>query len=159
MSKRVTLPPSMREWVICKRTNNKRNVFDDDREYFHHPESFSNTLESSVIESIMSSPKESLITKSIVSISTHWILTMPIDFVIRDPSRILLTHQIMTMPIDSIIKDLSRVLLTHRIVPMPIDSVIGDSSRGVMHPPNPSIWKSNGPGPPFPWWSITLDST
>ena len=37
-----------------------------DGEYFHHPENFSNTLESSVIKSILSSPKESLITKSII---------------------------------------------------------------------------------------------
>ena len=37
-----------------------------DGEFFHHLENFSNTLESSVIKSILSSSKESLITKSII---------------------------------------------------------------------------------------------
>lgn len=65
-------------------------------------------------------------------------MTMSIDSVIRDLSRILLTHWIMTMPIDFIIRDLSRILWTHQIVPMSIDSIIRDSSRDVTHPPNPS---------------------
>ena len=60
---------------------------------------------------------------------THQIVTMPIDSVIRDPSRILLTHRIVTMPINSVIMDLSCILLTHRIVTMPIDFVIRDLSR------------------------------
>lgn len=85
----------------------------------------------------MSTPKESLVIKSIVSISTHWIVTMLINFVIRDLSRILPTHQIVTMLIDSIIRDLSCILLTHRIVSMPINSVIKDLSRDVTHPSNP----------------------
>ena len=59
-------------------------------------------------------------------------------------SCILLTHRIMTMLIDFVIKDPSCILLTHRIVTMPIDSVIRDSSRDVMHPPDPSVWKSTG---------------
>ena len=115
--------------------------------------------------------------------STHQIVTMLINFVIRDPSRILLTHWIVTMPIDSIIRDPSCILLTHwiatmpinfiirdpsrdhanrllhqgfvthppRIIPMPINSVIRDPARDVTHPPDPSVWKTNGPGPPFPW--------
>ena len=58
-----------------------------DREYFHHPEIFSNTLESLVTKSIMSSPKEYLISKSIASICTYRIAPMPIDYVIKDPSR------------------------------------------------------------------------
>jgi len=61
--------------------------------------------------------------------STHQIVTMSIDSVIRDPSRILLTHWIVTMPIDSIIRDPSRILLTHWIETMPINFVIRDPSR------------------------------
>lgn len=37
------------------------------REYFHHLENFSNTLEFLVTKNIMSSPKKSLITKDIIS--------------------------------------------------------------------------------------------
>ncbi|KAK7822689.1 hypothetical protein CFP56_036256 [Quercus suber] len=109
-----------------------------DNEYFHHPECFSNALEFLVTKSIISSLKEFSITKSIVIISTHRIMTMPIDSVIRDLSRILLTHRIMIIPIDFIIKDLSHILLAHQIVPMPIHSIIKDMSRDVMHLPNPS---------------------
>ena len=61
---------------------------------------------------------------------THRIVSMPINSVIRDPSRILLTHRIVTMLIDFVIRDSSCILLTHRIVTMPIDSIT--------HPPNPS---------------------
>ena len=64
---------------------------------------------------------------------SYQIVTMPIDSVIRDWSRILLTHQIVTMAIDFVIRDPSRIL-THCIVPMPINSVIRDPSRDVMHP-------------------------
>ena len=39
---------------------------ENDREYFHHLEKFSNTLESSITKNIMSSPKKFLVTKTIV---------------------------------------------------------------------------------------------
>ena len=41
-------------------------IFFTDGEYFLHPENFSNILESSAMKSILSSPKEYLITKSII---------------------------------------------------------------------------------------------
>ena len=67
-------------------------------------------------------------------------------------SCIFLTHRIMTMLIDFVIRDPSCILLTHRILTMPIDSVIKDSSRDAMHPPDPSVWKTDRPGPPLPRW-------
>ena len=56
------------------------------------------------IQKVFLTPKEFSITKSIISILSHRILTMPIDSIIKDPSRILLTHGIVTMLIDYVIR-------------------------------------------------------
>ena len=112
------------------------------------------------IDFVIRDPSHILLTHQIVSILincvirdlscillTYRVMTMLIDFVIRDPSRILLTHRIMTMLIDSVIRDPSCILLTFRIVPMLINSVIRDPARDVTHPPDPSVWKTDRPGP------------
>ena len=108
---------------------------------------------------IATMPIDSVIRDPSRILLTHRIVTMPIDFVIRDPSRVLLTHQIVTMPIDSVIRDLSCILLTHQIIPTLIDFIIRDLSRDVTHPLDPSVWKTDGLGPPLPRQWITLDST
>ena len=62
-----------------------------DGEYFHHPENFSNTLESSVIKNILSSPKESLITKNIIS---HKGSVAPHDTLRPNSRHISMSHQV-----------------------------------------------------------------
>ena len=62
-----------------------------DGEYFHHPENFSNTLESLVIKSILSLPKESLITKSIID---HKGSVAPRDTLHLDGRHVSMGHQV-----------------------------------------------------------------
>ena len=71
-----------------------------DWEYFHHLENFFNTLESSIIKSILSSPKESLITKSTIG---HKECVAPRDTLCPDSHHISMGHQVSSLtPCDTL---------------------------------------------------------